>query len=114
MRVPILDLPQQSITGNKVLFVSSFTGMAISQDPFQCFPNELCLMTLDHLDVASVASVRRVCRRWAAFASTDLVWRSLYLREPWLSIPGRTNNAPTSSRYQPRRRTWKASYVARR
>lgn len=83
--------------------------IAVNHDPFQLLCSELCLMILEYLEPASLASVCRVCRHWSAFGSTDSIWKKLHDRESW-HVKLDSTSTPTLSRSDT---SWKSTYATR-
>ncbi|KAJ5805226.1 hypothetical protein N7474_011113 [Penicillium riverlandense] len=59
-------------------FVSSYVGPRLRKDPFQVFPNELCLRVLSFIDdPKALARASQVSRRWRELLNDDITWKNL-------------------------------------
>ncbi|GES57056.1 F-box and WD repeat-containing protein [Aspergillus terreus] len=59
-------------------FVSSYVAPLLRKDPFQVFPNELCLRVLSFIDdPKTLARASQVSRRWRELLSDDITWKNL-------------------------------------
>ncbi|KAJ5363544.1 uncharacterized protein N7496_009257 [Penicillium cataractarum] len=59
-------------------FVSSYVGPRLRKDPFQVFPNELCLRVLSFIDdPKTLARASQVSRRWRELLNDDITWKNL-------------------------------------
>ncbi|KAL2004272.1 hypothetical protein VTN02DRAFT_3997 [Thermoascus thermophilus] len=59
-------------------FVSSFVSPRLRKDPFQAFPNELCLRVLSFIDdPKTLARASQVSRRWHELLNDDMTWKNL-------------------------------------
>ncbi|KAL1966087.1 hypothetical protein VTN77DRAFT_4835 [Rasamsonia byssochlamydoides] len=59
-------------------FVSSFVSPRLRKDPFQAFPNELCLRVLSFIDdPKTLARASQVSRRWHELLNDDITWKNL-------------------------------------
>ncbi|KAJ5666395.1 uncharacterized protein N7477_008843 [Penicillium maclennaniae] len=59
-------------------FVSSYVGPRLRKDPFQVFPNELCLRVLSFIDdPKTLARASQVSIRWRELLNDDITWKNL-------------------------------------
>ncbi|OJJ32338.1 hypothetical protein ASPWEDRAFT_53972 [Aspergillus wentii DTO 134E9] len=59
-------------------FVSSYVSPRLRKDPFQVFPNELCLRVLSFIDdPKTLARSSQVSRRWRELLNDDITWKNL-------------------------------------
>ncbi|KAL4893057.1 WD40-repeat-containing domain protein [Aspergillus ambiguus] len=59
-------------------FVSSYVAPRLRKDPFQVFPNELCLRVLSFIDdPKTLARASQVSWRWRELLNDDITWKNL-------------------------------------
>ncbi|KAA8650727.1 F-box/WD repeat-containing protein [Aspergillus tanneri] len=62
-------------------FVSSYVSPRLRKDPFDVFPNELCLRVLSFIDdPKTLARASQVSRRWHELLNDDITWKNLCLK----------------------------------
>lgn len=72
--VSILDL----CDNQNLSFVNSYVGPRLRKDPFQVFPNELCLRVLSFIDdPKTLARASQVSKRWRELLMDDITWKRL-------------------------------------
>ncbi|OXV08911.1 hypothetical protein Egran_03326 [Elaphomyces granulatus] len=65
-------------------FVSSVVSPRLRKDPFQAFPNELCLRVLSFVDdPKTLARASQVSKRWRELLNDDITWKNLCEKYPY-------------------------------
>ncbi|GAT26603.1 F-box and WD repeat-containing protein [Aspergillus piperis CBS 112811] len=67
-------------------FVSSYVSPRLRKDPFQVFPNELCLRVLSFIDdPKTLARSSQVSKRWRELLNDDITWKNLCEKHSYAS-----------------------------
>ncbi|RAL17719.1 F-box/WD repeat-containing protein [Aspergillus homomorphus CBS 101889] len=67
-------------------FVWSMINPRLRKDPFNVFPNELCLRVLSFIDdPKSLARASQVSKRWRELLNDDITWKNLCAKHPYAS-----------------------------
>ncbi|PLB47871.1 WD40 repeat-like protein [Aspergillus steynii IBT 23096] len=67
-----------SCDSQQLSFVSSYVAPRLRKDPFDVFPNELCLRVLSFIDdPKTLARASQVSNRWRDLLNDDITWKNL-------------------------------------
>ncbi|KAF7713525.1 F-box/ WD40 repeat domain-containing protein [Penicillium ucsense] len=80
----LLEYLLDGCDSQQLSFVSSYVGPRLRKDPFQVFPNELCLRVLSFIDdPKTLARSSQVSRRWRELLNDDITWKNLCVKHAY-------------------------------
>jgi len=85
-------------SSQQLAFVQDFVSPRLKKDPFQYFPDELCLRILTFIDdPTTLARSSQVSKRWRELVSDDAAWKSLCEKHAYRRLSDQTRKP--SSRF---------------